>query len=435
LVEVDILDIPGFSPKSRKSGICITEVKEALIFANPHRRVDGWIRANPRRVDFITGLVYTLFCVPGTIGFAGAMSGSAVFSIFAIALLQSAPLMVRRQYPWAVTLVIAFGHILQLGFDGLILPSQFSVPIMVYTMAVYGKRWQSFSTLGLGLLGAVLATVRMFNPYTDVADPTPSMTFNMFISFMGLALVVTVSWTFGDLARTRRLAMKSLKDHAERLEQERVMERALAASDERNHIAREMHDIVAHSLSVIITQANGARYAAVKDPQIAIDTLKTVSDTGRASLREMRRLLGVLRKDEELQNRPLPGLYDVPDLIEIAQNSGLEVTLQTLGTPRKELPAGAELTAYRCVQESLTNVLKHAGSKTIAEIVLEWTYRGLELKIKDDGRGAGAIKLEGAGQGLLGMQERVALYEGTCSAGPQATGGFAVTVFIPYSED
>ncbi|KUM32159.1 histidine kinase [Arthrobacter sp. EpRS66] len=410
-------------------------MKEELIFANPHRRIDGWIRANPRRIDFITGLIYTLFCVPGTLGFAGAMSGSAVLSIFAIALLQTVPLMVRRQYPWAATLVVAFGHILQLGFDSLVLPSQFSVPIMVYTMAVYGKRWQSFSTLALGLTGAVLATFSMFNPFRDVSDPTPSMTLNMLVSFVGLALVVTVSWTFGDLARTRRLAMKSLKDHAERLEKERVMERALAASDERNHIAREMHDIVAHSLSVIITQANGARYAAVNDPQIAIDTLKTVSDTGRASLKEMRRLLGVLRKDEELQNRPLPGLSDISDLVELAKNSGLAVQLTTIGTPRKELPAGAELTAYRCVQESLTNVLKHAGAHAVAEVILGWTYRGLELQIKDDGRGAGAIKLEGAGQGLLGMKERVALYEGTCSAGPQSSGGFAVAVFIPYSED
>ncbi|MBF6671416.1 sensor histidine kinase [Glutamicibacter sp. FBE19] len=410
-------------------------MKEALIFANPHRRIDGWIRANPRRIDFITGLIYTLFCVPGTIGLAGAMSAPAMLSIMAIATLQSAPLMVRRRYPWAVTLVVAFGHLMQLGFDGLLLPSQFSVPIMVYTMAVYGKRWQSFGTLSLGLAGAVLATFSMFNPFRYATDPSPSMSFNMLVSFVGLALVVTVAWTFGDLARTRRLAMKSLKEHAERLEKERIMERALAASDERNHIAREMHDIVAHSLSVIITQANGARYAAVNDPQIAIDTLKTVSDTGRASLKEMRRLLGVLRKDEELQNRPLPALGDIPNLVEIATNSGLDVQLQTLGTPRKELPAGAELTAYRCVQESLTNVLKHAGSNAVAEVLLNWTYRGLELRIKDDGRGAGAIKLEGAGQGLQGMKERVALYEGTCTAGPQSSGGFTVAVFIPYSED
>lgn len=410
-------------------------MKEALLLANPHRRIDGWIRANPRRIDFITGLIYTIFCMPVTIGLAGAMNVSAVLSIFAITLLQSAPLMVRRRFPWAVTLVVALGHLLQLGFAGLMLPSQLSVPIMVYTMAVYGRRWQSFCTLALGLLGAILATVSIFTPSQYDPGQSPTFSGDMIISFVGLALVITLSWTAGDLARTRRLAMKSLKEHAERLENERIMERALAASDERNHIAREMHDIVAHSLSVIITQANGARYAAVKDPQIAIDTLKTVSDTGRASLKEMRRLLGVLRKDEELQNRPLPALNDIADLVELAKNSGLQVKLETNGSPRKELPAGAELTAYRCVQESLTNVLKHAGTNVVAEVLLTWTYRGLDLRVVDDGRGAGAIKLEGAGQGLLGMRERVALYDGTCTSGPQPSGGFAVAVFIPYNED
>lgn len=406
-----------------------------MFLANPHRRIDGWIRANPRRIDFITGLVYTLFCIPVAVGLIGAMSTSAVLSIFAIMLLQSAPLMVRRRFPWTVTLIVTLGHLLQLGFAGLMLPSQLSVPIMVYTMAVYGKRWQSFSTLALGLLGALLATASIFTPSQYDPGATPSFSGDMIISFVGLALVVTLSWTSGDLARTRRLAMKSLKDHAERLENERIMERALAASDERNHIAREMHDIVAHSLSVIITQANGARYAAVKDPQIAIETLKTVSDTGRASLKEMRRLLGVLRTDEQLQNRPLPSLADLDDLVEVARNTGLEARLKSAGTPRKELPAGAELTAYRCVQESLTNVLKHAGTNAQAEVVLTWTYRGLNLRITDNGRGAGAIKVEGAGQGLIGMRERVALYDGTCTSGPQPSGGFAVAVFIPYSED
>lgn len=411
------------------------ELQEHLIFANPHRRIDGWIRENPGRVDFIAGLLYTLFCIPAALSLASSMSTPAVLSILTVSLVQSAPLMVRRRYPWAVTLVVALGHLLQLGFDGLILFSQVSVPIVVYTMAVYGKRWQSFFTLGLGLLGALLATFSMFSTARNSPYPQSIFTFDMMISFVGLALVVTLSWTFGDLARTRRLAMKSLREHAERLEKERLIERALAASDERNHIAREMHDIVAHSLSVIITQANGARYAAAKDPQIAIETLKTVSDTGRASLKEMRRLLGILRKDEELDNRPLPSLANVSELVESAMVSGLNVQFEITGTPSKELPAGAELTIYRCVQESLTNVIKHAGPGAKAQVQLGWTSRGLNLSVIDDGRGAGSVVIEGAGQGLLGMRERVALYEGSCTALPQSGGGFAVSVSIPYSED
>ncbi|MFJ2617855.1 sensor histidine kinase [Glutamicibacter sp. NPDC087344] len=407
-----------------------------MIFSNPHRRIDRWIRENSSKVDFATGLAFTLFCLLLTAGLGYGASLVTTLSLVAISLMQTAPLMMRRSHPWPATLIITLGHLLQLAFEGLMLPSQLAVPIMVYTMAVYGRRWQSFTTLGIGLLGALLATFSLFN--SNSTSPTGEasiITFDMIISFVGLALVVTVSWTFGDLARNRRLAMKALQDHAERLEKERIIERDLAAADERNHIAREMHDIVAHSLSVIITQADGARYAAVKEPQIAIDTLKTVSDTGRASLREMRRLLGVLRTDEEAENRPLPTLINIPDLIQNARTAGLEVHLECDSSPRKELPAGAELTVYRSVQESLTNVVKHAGPNTTATVRLSWTARGLEVRVDDDGRGAGSLSFDGQGYGLQGMSERVALYDGTCSASPRTGGGFTVAVFIPYSED
>lgn len=406
-----------------------------MIFSNPHRRIDRWIRENSGKVDFATGLAFTLLCLllTATIGFSSSLL--MTLSLVAISLMQTAPLMMRRTRPWLATLIITFGHLLQLAFGGLVLPSQLSVPIMVYTMAVYGKRWQSFTTLGFGLLGALLATLSMFNSGSSPTGGFTFISFDTMISFVGLALVVTVSWTFGDLARNRRLTMKALQDHADRLEKERIIERDLAAADERNHIAREMHDIVAHSLSVIITQADGARYAAVNDPEIAITTLKTVSDTGRASLREMRRLLGVLRKDEEVDNRPLPALANIPDLIQNAETAGLKVQFIYAGSPRKELPAGAELTAYRSVQEALTNVVKHAGPNTSASVKLNWTSRGLELVIEDNGRGAGSLTFEGQGYGLQGMSERVALYDGTCKASPRTGGGFIVSVFIPYSED
>lgn len=406
-----------------------------MILSNPHRRIDRWIRENSSKVDFATGLTYTLFCLllTATLGFSSSLL--TTLSLVAISLMQTAPLMMRRSKPWLATLIVTSGHLLQLAFAGLVLPSQLSVPIMVYTMAVYGKRWQSFTTLGFGLLGALLATFSMFNSANSSYGFFNFFSFDMMVSFVGLALVVTVSWTFGDLARNRRLTMKALQDHAARLENERIIERDLAAADERNHIAREMHDIVAHSLSVIITQADGARYAAVKDPSIAIDTLKTVSDTGRASLREMRRLLGVLRKDEEVANRPLPTLANIPDLVQNAETAGLDVRFGFVGSPRKELPAGAELTAYRSVQEALTNVVKHAGPNTTASVQLSWISRGLEIRIEDNGRGAGSLTFDGQGYGLQGMSERVALYDGTCSASPRTGGGFTVSVFIPYSED
>ncbi|MFC0421662.1 sensor histidine kinase [Glutamicibacter ardleyensis] len=403
-----------------------------MIFTNPHRRIDRWIRSNPGRIDMFAGALYTLLCFTASVGLGFGVGVGFGLSIAAIAILQSAPLMVRRRYPWAATITIAIAHILQLFFQGVFLPSQVSVPLMIYTMAIYGKRWQSFATLGLGFLGAILATFNIFGPGLAGNDP---ITFDMVISFVGLSLVVTVAWTFGDLARSRRQTLSALRAHAQRLENERLIERELAASDERNHIAREMHDIVAHSLSVIITQADGARYAAAQDPNIAIETLKTVSDAGRSSLREMRRLLGVLRTDEETEHRPLPSLSDIPELVEMAVKSGLEVSYETQGSPRRSLPTGAELTAYRCVQEAITNVIKHAGPQAKSTVSLHWSNRGLDIKVKDDGACAGKVEIDGAGQGLRGLHERVALYDGTSTAGPLPDGGFCVSVFIPYTED
>ena len=195
-----------------------------------------------------------------------------------------------------------------------------------------------------------------------------------------------------------------------------------------------MHDIVAHSLSVVIAQADGARYAAAQDPILAVSALGTISETGRGSLREMRRLLGVLRGDGAAPTRPLPTLDDVPALLDAVRRSGLVVAFDRGGVPRRALPAGAELTAYRIVQESLTNVLKHAGPQAAASVVERWTGRGLELDVADDGRGAAADAAPGDGQGLRGMAERVALYDGSVDAGPLPGGGFRVRAFIPYTE-
>lgn len=320
-------------------------------------------------------------------------------------------------------------HLLQVVFISELMPSQVAVPITVYTIAAFGKRWQSFAGLTAGIVGALLASLRIGMVGGPIyLEGIVSM-------FIGLGLIVLVSWTFGDLARTRRLTLQTLEDRARRLEIEREQERQLAAADERSHIAREMHDIVAHSLSVIITQSDGARYASENDPEIARETLATIAQTGRSSLREMRRLLGVLRSDEEASTRPLPTLLDIPELLEATRKSGLQINYIQDGTARRGLPAGAELTAYRAMQEALTNVLKHAGPSTTASARTNWDSRGLHLEISDDGRGAGALGHAEVGQGLRGMSERVSLYDGYVRAEPKAGGGFRVEVFIPYTED
>jgi signal transduction histidine kinase len=393
----------------------------------PHRTIDKWIRENPNKVDLIFGLgIWLVF------GFlAGIMLGVSGngWTMFVLGSLQTLPLIWRRRRPAPAAGIIVIAHLIQVVVTSELLPSQIAVPITVYTLAAFGKRWESFAGLAAGFVGALLASVRV-----GVWAGGNSLE-GMVLNFIGLGLVVLVAWTFGDLARTRRLTLQTLEDRTRRLETEREQERALAAADERNHIAREMHDIVAHSLSVIITQSDGARYASEHDPEIARETLATIAQTGRSSLQEMRRLLGVLRGGDEASTRPLPTLADVSELLETTRKSGLEISYTQEGTSRRALPAGAELTAYRALQEALTNVLKHAGPSTTASVSIVWNSKGLHLFISDNGRGAGALSTSDAGQGLLGMAERVALYDGRVRAEPKAGGGFHVGVFIPYTED
>nr|WP_312846729.1 histidine kinase [Arthrobacter jinronghuae] len=338
----------------------------------------------------------------------------------------------RRSHPVAAAAVQAAACILQLFLVPVTgLPADIFVLVTVYSLAAFAPRWASLAGLALAVVGGALFIFRYFLfPEPVLRDPMINA-----LDLVAIEAVVLVAWTFGDLTRTRRLAVQALQDRAHRLEVEREQERQLAAADERSHIAREMHDIVAHSLSVIITQADGARYASAEDPEIAPKTLGVIAETGRSSLREMRRLLGVLRGDEAASTRPLPSLADIEELLESVKRGGLDTALSITGTPRRSLPPGAELTAYRVIQESLTNVLKHAGPKASAKIALHWTPTGLEVGVLDDGLGAAsALNDDGAGQGIKGMAERLSLYDGTLKAAPAAGGGFRVEAFIPYTE-
>jgi len=249
-----------------------------------------------------------------------------------------------------------------------------------------------------------------------------------------VTMLLLASWALGTMRRLRQGEQDRLLERARLLEQERSQELRLAATAERARIAREMHDVVAHSLSVTISQADGGRYAARTDPQAAITALETISVTGRQALNDMRALLGVLREDDSQPLAPQPDADIIPDLVEQVRDGGLDVTLEITGRARK-LPPGPALAAYRIVQESLTNVLKHAGPTSQAWVRLTWTGQGLEIEVIDNGRGAGA-GLNGidkaGGHGIRGMTERATLYGGELSAGPRAGGGFTVRAVLPY---
>ncbi|GAA1128312.1 sensor histidine kinase [Arthrobacter flavus] len=395
-----------------------------------HHRLARLLRAHPGRVDCVIMVVLFLLLVTPTV-----LSGVGPLELLA-AVGLILPLAWRRSRPVLAAGLIATVSVLQIIFYVWPLPGQVAVLIALYALAAYAPRWASLGGLAVASVGCFAGLLRYSREYgiSPLEMRDASLPLFVVIAVLIQALIL-LCWTFGDLARNRRLTLQALEDRARRLEVERQQERDLAAADERSHIAREMHDIVAHSLSVIITQADGARYASAHDAEVAPATLGTIADTGRASLREMRRLLGVLRGDEETSTRPLPVLADIPTLIETVQHAGLSTGYTVKGTGRRELPAGAELTAYRVVQESLTNVLKHAGPNARAVVALAWTPRGLNLTIDDDGRGAGADPSStGAEQGIKGMRERLRLYDGDLAAAAQAGGGYRITAFIPYTE-
>lgn len=251
------------------------------------------------------------------------------------------------------------------------------------------------------------------------------------------ALYNAVVLTSALLLGLRRSAGKTAAAQArqERLLVEEAAEQAAiaASATERTRIAREMHDIVAHSLSVVIAQADGGRYAAATNPQAAERALTTIAEISRAALKEMRTILGVLRGPEEdaLQRLPQPMEDDLDNLVSTVVDAGLPTSIVRVGTSQVLAP-GLGLTVHRLVQEALTNSLKYAGPAASATVVVNWTGSALEVTVDDDGRGAG-VESDGKGHGLVGMRERVAAFGGSLHAGAKPGGGFRVRAHIPLS--
>jgi signal transduction histidine kinase len=239
--------------------------------------------------------------------------------------------------------------------------------------------------------------------------------------------------------RHRALLARELALRNERLEVEREAQAAAAVSDERRRIARELHDVVAHSVSVMVVQSGAARRVLDAEPDHAVAALAEVERSGRQALSELRRLLGLMRDGDEstAAREPQPTLAGLDDLVERARDAGLPVELRQEGTPFS-LPMGCDLAAYRVVQESLTNALKHAGDGARATVLLRWSDDRLDLDISDTGQGLAVAAPDGdgpLGQGLLGMRERVALCGGDLQAGPSVRGGFRVHATIPKDRE
>ncbi|WP_329002885.1 sensor histidine kinase [Kribbella sp. NBC_00709] len=337
------------------------------------------------------------------------------------------PLIWRRTHPELVFFAVCSVATVQWLFGIELQPGNVGLLVALYAISVYGDVRLSRIALGIGGLGVLMATSR----YWSNSDWKQQVT-----TMVGLAAVVFGVWAFGDRRRTRGLYVAQLEERAAQLERDRDREAKLAVSNERTRIAREIHDVVAHGLSIMIVQADGGLYAADQSPEAAKKALATIGDTGRASLSEMRKMLGLLKQDEQNeldpnQPRPQPGVSSLPELIDNVREAGLNVTYDVTGQPR-DLPALLGLTAYRIVQEGLTNTLKHAGPGALTSVSLDFGREMLTVVVTDDGRGAGVAPSSDPGHGLVGMRQRASVSGGTVSAGPKAGGGYEVIAKLPY---
>ncbi|MFY0408516.1 sensor histidine kinase [Solicola sp. PLA-1-18] len=377
-------------------------------------RLDAWLRGHPLVVDAaITLLLAAPVLLSGAVGTAAAFVDAALF----------VPLVLRRRLPVVMfTLVGLELLVLAIVDDGTGRYGAFVLLPALYAIAAYGPRWARWGGLTTGMLGAGIASLRWPG---GAIDPSRSA-----YLFVFLLAAVGVAWLAGAQVRTRREYTAQLVATAQEREREAETQARLAASTERARIAREMHDVVAHSLSVIVVQADGAAYAARSRPEAAIEALGTISDAGRSSLAEMRRLLGLLRgeDDADAERAPVPGAADLGDLVEQVRANGLAVDLHVDDAART-LPPATGLTVYRVVQEALTNVLKHAGPGAAADVEVTLADGQARVRVGDDGRGGSAAPT--GGFGLQGMRERIALHEGTVDAAPRPGGGFLVTAHIP----
>jgi signal transduction histidine kinase len=299
--------------------------------------------------------------------------------------------------------------------NGVLVPAA----IAAYSVAANATRRQSF--IGLALMVPVVLVRELRNPdNASLADTANSLAWN---------LVIVAAWLLGAYLRTRRLYVAELAERAERAEQDREARVMAAAEDERGRIAREMHDILAHSVSVMVVQAEAAEEMLDRDPARARLPMQKIQVAGREALVDLRRTLGILREPAASTLAPQPGISAVPALVAEIEEAGLPVDV-TMEGERGSLAPGLDLAAYRIVQEALTNSLKHARAHR-AKVTIRYTPTALHLEVCDDGRPAADVHPDGTGHGLVGMRERAALYGGDVSAGPGETGGYLVRANLP----
>lgn len=388
-----------------------------------HQRTT-WFQQHPRFVDLVVVLLVFTYNLPIQFGSVPDRLWPGTGVMLSVGL--CGPFLLRRRYPLAVfaaSQLVAFVQIL-LGVE--LLVADVMLLLAVYNLAARARSYISAGS-ALVLIGWLLMAVM------------PAMTRDhLSIGDVGVLVAVIVwAWTWGRLVQTRRSYIDSLRERAEQLEREKSAEAAIAASTERTRIAREIHDIVSHSLSVVVVMSDGAARTIDTAPEQAKTAMLGVRDTGRTALADMRRMLGVLRGGEPGSHAPQPGIAQLDRLVEDSVAAGLPVSFAVdnqAGT--WETPASVDLAVFRIVQEALTNARRHAGPDvTRVDVRIRQREDAIEVSITDDGKGP--VKGQhgaSTGHGMIGMHERIAAHGGTLRTGARPGGGFEVFASLPKED-
>jgi len=384
------------------------------------RRLRSLYRSlDPVRVDAVFAAVLLLAGVLAAVFGEDKARGAQLISMVGV----TVPVAFRRRRPIAAALTMALALLLATALGGAPTQATGIVALIALVSGAYmlGARTQG-RVLAAGTIALIVALA-----VDAIVEESQTVSALLFFTFFVVGLPVAA----GQATRSRAQLADELADRAVALERAREGEAQAAVQEERARIARELHDVVAHDVSVMVVQAAAAKRIVEREPDRAEEAIVSIEGTGREALAEMRRLLGVLRRgDEDLALAPQPSLSRVDALLARTRAAGLDVALERSGDDAP-LPAGVDLAAYRVIQEALANVVRHAGAEH-ATVRLTYDPRAVVVEVVDDGRGAtnGGGK---AGHGLIGLRERVDLYGGDFEAGPRAEGGFGVRARLPVA--
>ncbi len=369
------------------------------------------------------------FCLAAVVGLAVVgLAGHDVDAALASSVL-AASLLFRRSHPSVALSLGIVGSLALLGVADTPQPAIVVVPILVYSVARWSDGRHGLIALVAALFGAVLGPLRWTGQSLDAGSFVPFA-----ITLVACAAIVAGAYLLGSRLREARQRQRERQEEAIRerklVESEQQQRAQVATISERNRIARELHDIVAHSLSVIVVQAEGGRALSAKRPEAAPDVFGTIAETSRQALAETRHIVGLLRGEagpsDPTAYAPTPGLEDLASLVHRTSET---YEYSSFGAP-PPVSQALGLSSYRIVQESLTNVLKHAGPGARARVTVAYTADAIELEINDDGVGSAATPGP-AGHGQEGMRERVTLHGGWIAAGPRVGGGYQVRAWLP----